>query len=62
MPRLKRSSTRKTTRRKTTSSKTTSKSTSMKSIPLKEIKSWIISIKEINRKTFYQQLDQILWK
>lgn len=60
MPRLKRrSSTRKTTsRRKTTSSK----SNTMKSIPLKEIKSWIISIKEINRKTFYQQLDQILWK
>lgn len=57
MPRLKRSSTRKTTsRRKTT------KNTSMKSIPLKDIKSWIISIKEINRKTFYQQIDQILWK
>lgn len=57
MPRLKRwSSTRKTSRRKTT------RQTSMKSIPLKEIKSWIISIKEINRKTFYQQLDQILWK
>lgn len=59
MPRLKRSSsTRKTTSRR----KTTSKSNTMKSIPLKEIKSWIISIKEINRKTFYQQLDQILWK
>lgn len=57
MPRLKRSSTRKTSRRKTSKSNTT-----MKSIPLKDIKSWIISIKEINRKTFYQQLDQILWK
>lgn len=59
MTRLKRwSSTRKTTRRKTTRNT----SSTMKSIPLKDIKSWIISIKEINRKTFYQQLDQILWK
>lgn len=56
MPRLKRSSKRTTSRRKTTHQ------TTIKSIPLKEIKSWIISIKEINRKTFYQQLDQILWK
>ena len=59
MPRLKRwSSTRKTSRRKTTRNT----SSTMKSIPLKDIKSWIVSIKEINRKTFYQQLDQILWK
>lgn len=58
MTRLKRSSTRKTTSRR----KTSKSNTTMKSIPLKEIKSWIISIKEINRKTFYQQLDQILWK
>ena len=59
MPRLKRSS----STRKTTSRRKTSKSnTTLKSITLKDIKSWIISIKEINRKTFYQQLDQILWK
>ena len=57
MPRLKRSS----SKRKTTSRRKTTSNT-MKSIPLKEIKSWIISIKEINRETFYQQLDQILWK
>ena len=54
MPRLKRWSSRRKTPKKS--------STSMKSIPLKDIKSWIISIKEINRKTFYQQIDQILWK